>query len=94
MKATGNHFKNWSGRQSYLFHQFCFLDSFYPDLLVLTSQTKLKEIFEHLTKYNHTKYINLTQIHTDIHMIMAQLAVLCSLSTIDPPHNCGVIEEL
>lgn len=68
MTAIENYFKNWSKRHIYLFHQFYFLDSFYPDLLVLTSQTKLKEIFELPTKYNHTKCINLTQTYTLTHM--------------------------
>ena len=48
-------FKNKSARQTYLFHRFYFLGSFYPGLLVLTSQRKLKEIFELSTKYNTYK---------------------------------------
>lgn len=75
MKSIENYFKNWSRRHIYLFHQFYFLSSLYPGLLVLTSQTKLKEIFELPTKYNHTKYINFTQTYTLTHALTHTLMV-------------------
>ena len=54
-KSHVNCFKNKSARHTYLFHRFYFLGSFYPGLLVLTSQRKLKEIFELSTKHNTHK---------------------------------------